>query len=296
MHTPFKAIAAFHATARFGSLTKAAEDLGVTPSAISQQLRFLERHLGTALVTKMGRGIRLTEAGERYFGMIADGVERIGAATERLRGDNAITVLSIRAAPTFADKVILPRLPAFLETHPDLEVRLDANNEPPDFARENIDLEIRHGEGHWPGLYVEGLAEETVRPLCAPGLAAAASLGVADLPDFRLIHSVKNLIQWAQWFQMVGVQPHRRWRRVMFDRAHMAIDTAVAGFGIVLESDFVTWREQRDRLLVCPVRDAPKITVAALWIVCPHGYLRKPQVRLFIDWLKTQVGTINAER
>src|SRR5690606_3094136 len=106
MYLPYRAISAFHATARWRSLTKAAEELGVTPSAISQQVQFLETHLGTSLLTRRGRGIALTEAGERYFEMIDPGIERIATATRNMRGYNAVTVLTVRAAPTLATKCL----------------------------------------------------------------------------------------------------------------------------------------------------------------------------------------------
>lgn len=286
MQIPLKAIHVFVVTARLGSLTKAALEFGVTRSAVSQQLQVLEAYLGTALLVKVGRGIRLTEAGERYFELVSDGVERIGEATDAMRGYNAVTVLSLRAAPTVATKLILPLLPSFLDAHPNLEVRLDGNNEPTGFGRETVDLEIRHGEGRWPGLFVEGLVEERIRPLCSPKVAPAGSLDPADVLDSRLIHSVKNLVQWGSWLRLAGVEPKSRWRRVLFDRAHMAIDAAADGIGIALESDLTTWREQQDGRLVCPVRNPPPVAVISLWIVCPPEHLRRKKVRLFVEWLK----------
>ena len=109
---------------------------------------------------KAGRRIVLTEAGERYFAMITDEIERITEATGTIRGFRSVTTLVIRATPTLSNKWLLPRLSRFLDAEPNLEVRLDGTNEPTDFNRELVDLEIRHGDGRWPGLFVEGLAEE----------------------------------------------------------------------------------------------------------------------------------------
>ncbi|MFC7398988.1 LysR substrate-binding domain-containing protein [Chelatococcus sp. GCM10030263] len=289
MRIPLRAISAFYAAARSGSISRAAQDLGVTPSAVSQQIHFLESYLGTSLLAKSGRGIALTEAGGRYFELIADQLDGIEDATQRLRGYSSVQVLTVRVAPTTATKWLLPFLQEFLDAHPSLEVRIDATNEPTDFLREGVDVEIRHGEGRWQGLFVEPLTEENVVPLCSPRLAAPGSLQAADLVNFRLIHSVKTLVQWGPWLRMAGVEPDLRWKRVLFDRSHMSIDAAAAGMGIALESNLTTWRERRDGLLICPIASPPRCTIVSQWIVCPHDNLRRGKVRSFIDWVKACV-------
>jgi LysR family glycine cleavage system transcriptional activator len=286
MIVPFRAISVFHAVARAGSITKAAAELTVTPSAVSQQIRALEVHVGTALLVKAGRRVKLTEAGERYFQMVAEQVEGIVAATDRLRGAHTVTTLTVRATPSLSSKWLLPRLSAFLDRHPQFEVRLDGTNEQTDFSREGVDIEIRHGEGRWPGLFVEGLATEAILPVCAPGYAAAGSLPAAALLDCRLIHSVKAQVQWSRWLPAAGVRQDRRWRRVLFDRSHMAIDAALDGMGVALESNLMMWSELCDGRLVCPVIDPPETRIVSQWIVCPHDHLRHQKVRAFIDWVR----------
>lgn len=296
MHVPFRAISVFHAVAEAGSIARAAEALGVTASAVSQQIQALEMQLGTALTVKSGRGVALTEAGERYFQMIDGAVERIAEATQRIRGFRSITTLTVRASPSVATKWLLPRLRNFLDVHPELEVRIDGTSDQTDFLRENIDLDIRHGEGRWPGLFVEPLAEERFWPVCAPSLHAPGSLDAVALPAQRLIHSVKSQVQWASWFIEAGLRPAERWRRVLFDRTHMAIEAAVSGFGIALESDLMTWRELHDGALVCPVRRPPAIALSTQWIVCPHDHLRHRRVRAFLEWLRQERDAWARER
>lgn len=286
MSPPFRAITAFHATARSGSMLQAAEILGVTPSAISQQIQVLEAHIGIRLFSRTGRKVVLTEAGERYFDMIRDEVERITVATEQMRGHSAVTVLNIRIAPTFATKWVLPRLGDFVNANPDIELRLDATNDPPDFGRETIDLEIRHGSGSWRGLYVECLLDERMEVLCAPQVAAEGSLEIADLPDYLLLHSVKNVVQWAQWFEAQGHRPHRKLQRLLFDRAHMSIDMAASGAGIALESHLTAAREIAEGRLIRPLRAAEPIWQQSLWLVCPHSHLNRRKVRRFVEWLR----------
>lgn len=285
---PLRAIVVFDAVARCRSLSKAAAELFVTPSAVSQQIQALETHLGTTLLTKAGRGVALTEAGERYFEMIADDVQRVTEATQRIRGFRSRSVLTVRTTPTLGSKWLLPRLRSFLDANPDVELRLNATTEPTDFGREAVDLEIRHGEGRWPGMFVEGLAEESFLPVCAPAYAKACGMAAADLPGHRLIHSVKAQVQWSQWFAMAGSMPTPEWRRLLFDRSHMAIDAAVDGLGVALESTLMMWRELRDGSLVCPVINPPRVTLTTQWIVCPFDHLHRAKVRMFLDWLRAE--------
>ncbi len=129
MYLPLRAISVFHAAARAGSITKAAAELNVTPSAVSQQIQALEVQLGTSLMTKTGRRIVLTEAGERYFESITDEIERISEATKNIRGYRTVTTLTVRASPTLSNKWLLPRLRSFLDAYADIEIRLDGTNE-----------------------------------------------------------------------------------------------------------------------------------------------------------------------
>jgi LysR family transcriptional regulator, glycine cleavage system transcriptional activator len=288
MHLPLRAIAVFHTAARAGSVSRAADELGVTPSAVSQQIASLEVHLGTSLMVKTGRRVVLTEAGERYFEMIAENIDRISEATQNVRGYVSVKPLIVRATPSLATKWLLPRLSQFLDANPNLELRIDATNEPTDFSREGVDIDIRHGEGNWPGLFVEGLAEERFLPVCSPSLCAPGTLEASDLPSYRLIHSVKSQMQWGRWFATAGVAPSGRWRRVLFDRSHMAIDAAVNGMGIALESDLMMWRELRDGVLVCPLPRPPPASRVTQWLVCPHDRLRQLRIRAFLDWVRAE--------
>jgi LysR family glycine cleavage system transcriptional activator len=288
MTLPLRAIAVFDVVARCCSLTKAAAELYVTPSAVSQQIHALELHLGTTLLKKAGRGVVLTEAGERYFEMIAEDVQRITEATQRIRGFRSRAALTVRTTPTLGSKWLLPRLQRFLDANPDVELRLNATTEPTDFSREDVDVEIRHGEGQWPGVFVEGLAEETYVPVCAPSYAQANSMEAVELQQHRLIHSVKAQLQWAQWFTSAGVAPSAEWSRLLFDRSHMAIDAATDGLGVALESNLMMWRELRHGTLVCPVRNPPRFTLTTQWVVCPFDHLRKAKVQLFLEWIRQE--------
>lgn len=291
MQLPIKAILVFHTAARTGSISRAAAELSVTPSAVSQQIQVLEVQLGVSLLAKAGRGIALTEAGERYFSMIADQIEHIEEATGTIRGFRSVETLTIRATPTLSNKWLLPRLGDFLDRFPDMEIRLDGTNEPTDFNQELVDLELRHGDGRWPGLFVEGIAEEQFYPVCSPDYAEAGSQAPEDLLQRRLIHSAKSQAQWTTWFPLAGIMPQERWRRVLFDRSHMAIDAAVRGMGIALESTLMMGEELKSGRLVCPVASPPVVRIVTQWIVCPRDHLRQKKVRLFLDWLRAERET-----
>ena len=135
-------------------------------------------------------------------------------------------------------------------------------------------------------MYVEALVEERFLPVCSPMLAAEGSLEAARLVEHRLIHSVKSQAQWGRFLVLAGVANDDRWRKVLFDRSHMAIDAATGGLGIALESTLMTERERAGGLLVCPVREAPEIRIVTQWVVCPRDHLRHRKVRMFLDWLR----------
>ncbi len=194
----------------------------------------------------------------------------------------------MRSTPSLATKWLRPRLGTFLDANPDIELRLNGTNEPTDFSREAVDIEIRHGEGRWPGLFVEGLAEESFLPVCAPGYAAAGSMTANDVRRNRLIYSFKSQVQWPQWLALAGVPPADESRRVLFDRSHMSVDAAVDGMGLALESTLMMWRELCSGALVCPVQSPPPIKLTTQWIVCPLDHMHKSKVKLFLDWLRAE--------
>ena len=293
--TPFRAISVFYHVATLNSVTAAAQALGVTPSAVSQQIRSLEEQIGTTLVTRAGRAVRLTEAGERYFELIADEVAGIISSTDLMKGTATATRLTIRATPSISTKWLLPRLPKFLDGNPDIDIRLDGTNEPTDFNRDFVDIEIRHGTGRWAGLHVEPLVEERFLPVCSPRLAEPRSLDARDLLKFRLIHSVKAKIQWTTWFDRIGIDDSHRLKKLYFDRSHMTVDAAVLGLGVALESNLMMEQELRDGKLIIPVRDVPEMLISTQWLVCPHQNLRRNRVRRFMAWISQEAETWHRE-
>ncbi|WP_413615705.1 LysR substrate-binding domain-containing protein [Halomonas cupida] len=284
--TPFRSIAVFYHVARTQSVVAAAEHLHVTSSAVSQQLRSLEEQIGTTLVVRSGRTVRLTEAGERYFELISEDIEHIIKVTDQIKGIQTPTRLTIRATPTIATKWLLPRLDDFLAAFPGLEIRLDGSNEPTDFSRDRVDIEIRHGTGRWPGLHSQPLVTETFFAVCSPKIAAPASLSPEEITQQRLIHSVKAQVQWRNWFNQQGIKDEVFSGSLYFDRSHMSVDAAVLGLGIALESNLMMSDEIRHGELILPATENPIMQLCTQWLVCPTSSLRLPHVRHFIEWVE----------
>lgn len=291
MTLPLRAIEIFHVVGTTGSLTRAADELGITPSAVSQRLRQLEGMLGTSLLTRSGRRVRLTEAGEIYLQSIGAALISVREASDRMRAGAVASLLTVRSAPTFATLCLMPRLGEFIDANPRLELRLNATAEQIDFERDRTDLDLRFGAGDWPGLHVELLARERILPVCAPALLdGRASLTPSELARLPLMRSLKGSVPWSRWFERAGVPMPHGTQHLHFDRSYMAIDAAARGLGVALESELFTRADLASGRLMAPVRDGPEFFVRQHWIVCPHDRLRSTKVQGFLTWLHTVVG------
>ncbi len=284
---PLRALAAFEAVARNLSFAKASAELNVTPSAVSQQIKILEKHLAITLFRRLNRRILLTEAGEIYYASIASAFDAMADATERIHSHLNPQILMIRSAPSFAAKWLLPRLPDFIRRNPDIDIRLDASNEKTDFAHEAVDLELRFGAGTWEGLHVEPLYRDDIVPLASPTLVETQRLRQPEslLRGASLIHSVKCPVSWQTWFAANGLPPAAALRGPRFDRSFMAIQAAVDGVGVALDSSILAQAELRDGKLTIPFRGRRAFACTLFWFVCPFENLRRGAVIRFRDWL-----------
>ncbi len=159
------ALRAFEAAARRLSVTEAAAELNVTPAAVSHQVKALEDQLGVVLFRRLNRAMMLTSAGQIFLPGLRDGFDRLARAVDRVRSECETGTLNVSVAPSFAAKWLVPRLDRFRATHPDIDVRIDANNGIVDLARSEADVAIRYGPGHYPGLHVDQLFGEEVFPV-----------------------------------------------------------------------------------------------------------------------------------
>src|SRR6267378_4767484 len=167
---PLNALKAFEAAARHESFTRAAEELCVTQGAVSHQVKALEATLGVKLFNRERQRLVMTEAGREYLAVVRDALDRIAVGTDRLVQRQSSGVLTVSTSPDFAAKWLVHRLGRFAEAHPDIDLRISAASHHVDFAREDVDIAVRHGDGHWPGLHVTRLCAEHLFAVCCPRL------------------------------------------------------------------------------------------------------------------------------
>src|SRR3954453_5417598 len=184
------ALKAFEAAARHESFTRAAEELFVTQGAVSHQVKALEEELGVKLFNRERQRLVITEAGRQYLTTLRDAFDRIAIGTERLLQRQSSGALTVSTSPDFAARWLVNRLGRFAAAHPDIDLRVSATMHHVDFAREEVDLAVRHGDGNWPGLHAVRLSAEELFPICSPKLVAGRN-GMkkpVDVLRFPLLH------------------------------------------------------------------------------------------------------------
>ena len=167
---PLNALKSFDAAARHESFTRAAEELCVTQGAVSHQVKALETDLGVKLFFRERQRLVITEAGRQYLAVVRDAFDRIAVGTERLLQRQSSGALTVSTSPDFAAKWLVHRIAGFARSHPDIELRISATMHHVDFAREEVDIAVRHGDGNWAGLDAVKLCDEELFPVCSPQL------------------------------------------------------------------------------------------------------------------------------
>lgn len=292
---PLNALRAFEAAGRHLSLTKAAEELHVTPAAIGHQIKALEDYLGVPLFRRLNRGLLLTDAGQACLPGLREGFDRLAAAVERARTQHQRRPLTVSVAPSFAAKWLVPRLERFREAHPGIDVRIDASTRLVDFQGEDIDLGIRYGPGNYSGLHVERLLTEEVFPVCSPHLLKGTHpLRIpADLRWHTLLH-VDTDIQdspwpdWTTWLLSAGVSDIDATRGPRFSLSSMAVQTAIEGHGVVLGSSVLVADDLAAGRLIRPFEHSTPVNFA-YYLVCLETRAEQPRIAAFRDWLLTEV-------
>jgi LysR family glycine cleavage system transcriptional activator len=234
---PLNALRAFEAAARHLSFVRAAEELHVTPAAISQQVKLLEDHLGTSLFHR-GKKLALSDAGNAALPLVSEAFDQIERAMLKMRPNSLGDALVISAPPAFAARWLIPRLEDFQSRHPNIELRLHATKRLVNFQVEDVDVAIRFGAGSYPDLIVERLMPETIIPVAAPALAAIIN-APDDLINCTLLEDewhVDNGVfpDWATWLATLGVNNVAPLRVRQFGDANLTIQAAISGLGATL--------------------------------------------------------------
>ena len=223
---------AVEAVARCGSLAKAAEELRVSPSAVSQQLSRAEKQIGRALFQRTSDGLAPTEFGAQFALRLSAGFRELAQAVASA-DDSSANRLVISVAPAFASRWLVPRLSRFYAKHPELTLRIDATTRLVEFQRSDVDLAIRMGDGHWPGAEVELLAPLGVFPVCAPSIGARLK-AIADLENEWMICDENSMFAWDRWFEAAGVAPVPLRQGARFTDPMLCLEAAIAGQGVML--------------------------------------------------------------
>jgi LysR family transcriptional regulator, glycine cleavage system transcriptional activator len=291
---PLNALKAFEAAARHESFTRAAEELCVTQGAVSHQVKALEAELGLKLFNRERQRLVITEAGRAYLVVVRDAFDRIGDGTERLLQRQRGGALTVSTSPNFAAKWLVHRLGRFAEAHPEIDLRVSASMHHVDFAREDIDLAVRHGDGTAPGLQVTRLCTEQLFPVCSPKLLndRKALRTPSDLGRFTLLHvSDRQGWQqgWQQWLDFAGVAGVDPSRGLVLNQASMAIDAAVDGQGIALARTALAAWDLIGGRLVRPFDIAMPVSYG-YWIVCSKAVAKLPKIVAFSDWLLAEAA------
>ncbi len=293
---PLRALQAFEAVARLGSVTAAAQELRITPSAVSHRLRRLEEALGVRLFHRSSRRIALTDAGRDYLESVASAFDRIERSSDRLASGGASDLLTIHCPPSFAPAWLLPRLPDFMAHHPEIDLRIHASPQPVDFFRSDADVEIRYGNADWIGLVVVPLLEDRVAPLCAPALRARLPERPqpADLARLPLLHSERALLTWEDWLATHRLPAMAR-GGLRFDRGYLVVQAAAMGLGVALESTvFAAEALAAGRLVrALPGREG-EVVVGAHSLVFPPLYQGIRKIGIFERWIVAQAGAFAA--
>ena len=284
------ALRVFEAVGRRGSRAAAAEELGITPSAVSHAVRALEDALGQPLFRRGPRGFALTPAGQDLLREARVAFDRLAAAVERLTTGRAEAGLLVSAAPSFAVRWLLPKLPALRRRHPSLNVTITTERDWVALDDGRCDLAIRmaphpNGPGTW-----RLLARERLVPVAAPSALRRLRTATVEeaLRALPAIHVTSVREDWAAWCEKARAPLPEPSRGLRFDTIHMALDAAVQGLGVVLgrlpiaASDIAAGR-------LTPL-DGPEVSGTAYWLVARPGALRQRDARLFTAWLQEELA------
>jgi LysR family glycine cleavage system transcriptional activator len=286
---PLNALRAFEAAARSENFTRAAEELGVSQAAVSQQVKGLEATLGVKLFTRDGRRLVMTGAGREYLNVVRDALDRIAVGTDRLLEAQPSSVLTVSTSPDFGAKWLVHRLGQFSAAYPQIDLRVSSTARQIDLVAERVDLAIRHGGGDWAGLDAVPLCAERLVPVCSPKLIAGRNrvTQASDLLKLPLLR-LDGWTTWSKWFEAAGVSVSAR-RGPVLNQASMLIDAAIDGQGVALaRTTLAAWDLLHGRLIV-PI-DVSLPLENTYWIVYPKLASREPMVVTLRDWLLAEAA------
>lgn len=299
---PLNALKAFEAAARRLNITRAAEELSVTPGAISQQIRILEQHAGAPLFHREGRQIALTELGAELYPLLHDGFDYLKRAGDLLYRPDRRHALAVSVPPSFAAKWLAPRIARFSAAHPEIEVWMSADMRLADVGGGRVDVAVRYGRGDYPGVRSERLLSADVTPVCAPSLMIGANAlrKSADLAGHVLIHLRPGDLEetrpdWAAWLTARNLTAIDGQAGPRFDQTALAIEAAAHGQGIALAPYAFVADDLASGRLVAPFADGGLTTELAYHVLTKRSGA-SPPARAFAAWLKSEAQSATEAR
>lgn len=294
---PLNALRAFQVAARHLSFTRAAEELFVTPSAVSHQIKTLEESLGVVLFLRDAKSLVLTAAAKAYLPGVQEAFRQMVFATHHLHRSQGTPALKLNLPPTFAVKWLAPRMRRFMLAHPDIDLKIATGKDPVDFAREDYDMAVRYGSGVYPGLHAELCLPVEVYPVCSPALRddPARPLQVpADLRQHTLLHDdstypdVSNP-NWAMWLQQAGVTDVDASRGPSFWPSHLVIGAAIDGLGVALAKKHWVVDDIAAGRLVRPFPGSMEVAFG-YYLIVPQERLDEPRIAAFRSWVREELA------
>ncbi|WP_233233533.1 transcriptional regulator GcvA [Bordetella sp. LUAb4] len=292
---PLNPLRAFEVAARHLSFTRAAEELCVTPSAVSHQIKVLEDNLGIPLFVRDTKSLILTSAGKTYLPGVQEAFRQLVQATYRVQRERQSQALKLNLPPTFAVKWLIPRMKRFIALHPDIDLRVSTSKNMSDFERDDVDIEVRYGRGDYPGLHTELCLPVEVTPVCSPALLAGAAplVRADDLRHHTLLHDdstyddVSNP-DWATWLERAGVSGVDTSRGPSFWPSHLVIDAAIDGLGVALAKRNWIRRDIAAGRLVEPFPDLALTIEFSYYLVYPEERAADPRIQAFAAWVREE--------
>lgn len=283
---PLNALRAFEAAARHGSFVAAADELSVTPAAISHQVKALEERLGVGLFHRLARGLALTEDGKALLPELRDAFDRMALALDRIGRQASSKVLTLSLITTFLLAWLVPRLHRFQTRHPDIEVRLTTARHNVDFGREDVDAAVRFADRPDDGLFAMKLFNDVLTPLSGRRFRDR----VKTFEDLRKVPLIDTAFhpEWPIWLEAVGLQALKPRRALAFDSTTIAVEAAIEGAGVAIGPPNL-FREEIEEGRLFQLFPQVVESGKAWWFVCPAATAERPKIKAFRAWLSEEL-------
>ncbi|OKO75393.1 hypothetical protein AC629_34145 [Bradyrhizobium sp. NAS80.1] len=283
---PLNSLRLFESSARLLSFKNAAEELLLTPSAVSHGIQSLEEWLGAPLFLRTTKGLVLSEAGKTYIPFVRQALDLLASGSAKIVNKHSLGQLSISAAPTFGARWLLPRLHKFRELHPNIHIVIDTSHERAELSDTGVDLAIRMGRGNWQGVIADKLVAEEMVPVCAPSIYDRVR-DLADIEQAPLIHVTSASEDWAVWATETGRAAPDPAKGFRFDTIHMAFQAACQGLGVAIGRKPLVNAELSSGSLVEVWETVFSNT--SYWLVGAESRADDPQIVAFRSWILEEV-------